>query len=58
MATRGELTEAKVLAAFLELGLSVFLPWRSDAAYDLVVSVDQETFLRVQCKSGRVDVAA
>ena len=40
MATRGDLTEAKVLGAFLEAGLNVLVPWRSDLAYDLLVTAD------------------
>jgi hypothetical protein len=53
MATRGDLTEAAVLKAFVALDLAVFLPWRHDLPFDLVVSADHKTFLRVQCKSGR-----
>ena len=53
MPTRGDLTEAAVLNAFVRLGWDVCVPWRHDAAYDLVVSPDGERFLRVQCKSGR-----
>ena len=53
MATRGDVTEAKVLAAFVEAGLNVLVPWRSDLAYDLLVTADDRRFFRVQCKSGR-----
>ena len=42
-----------VLAAFLRVGLNVLVPWRSDLAYDLVVSGDDQRYFRVQCKSGR-----
>jgi hypothetical protein len=53
MATRGDVTEAAVLSAFVKLGLRVLVPWEADSPYDLVVSADGERFLRVQCKSGR-----
>lgn len=53
MATRGDLTEAAVLHAFVAAGLDVLVPWRQDSAYDLAVSLDGESFFRVQCKSGR-----
>lgn len=53
MPTRGDLTEAAVLNAFLRLGWQVCVPWSHDSAFDLVVSPDGEQFLRVQCKSGR-----
>ena len=54
MATRGDLTEAAVLHAFVAAGLDVFVPWRNDLPYDLVVTLDGQQFFRVQCKSGRV----
>jgi hypothetical protein len=53
MATRGEATEAAVLHNFIHLGLDVFVPWAHHLPFDLVVSADGETFIRVQCKSGR-----
>ena len=53
VATRGEVTEAAVLNEFIQLGLDVFVPWAHHLPYDLVVSADGESFLRVQCKSGR-----
>ena len=45
MATRGDLTEAKVLGAFVEAGLDVLVPWRNDLAYDLVVTADGDPVL-------------
>src|SRR5688500_10827748 len=53
MATKGEVTEAKVLGAFIERDWSVLVPWANVEPYDLVVSPDGEEFVRVQCKSGR-----
>lgn len=53
MATRGDVTEAAILTAFVRLDVAVLLPWRADLPYDLVVTADHQTFLRVQCKSGR-----
>jgi hypothetical protein len=53
MPTRGDVTEAAVLNAFVGLEWDVCVPWRHDCAYDLVVSPNGERFFRVQCKSGR-----
>src|SRR5688572_27024356 len=53
MATRGEVTEAVVLSEFVRLGVDVFVPWAHHLPFDLLVSADGDTFLRVQCKSGR-----
>ena len=53
MATRGELTEAVVLAEFVKRGFQVFMPWDPSSPFDLLVSADGERFVRVQCKSGR-----
>ena len=53
MATRGDVTEAAVLAAFVRLELVVLLPWRQDLPYDLAVDRG-DRIIKVQCKSGRV----
>ena len=53
MATRGDATEAAVLNAFVQLDWHVFVPWRHDLPYDLVVSPGGDRFFRVQCTSGR-----
>jgi hypothetical protein len=50
--TRGDITEAVVLAALVKLGLDVLVPFRQDGPYDLVVHLP-DRFVRVQCKAGR-----
>jgi hypothetical protein len=54
MATRGDVTEAAVLWQFTKHGLTVLLPFRQDLPYDLVVARRDGSFLRVQCKAGRL----
>ncbi|MBD0370706.1 MAG: hypothetical protein ICV60_07735 [Pyrinomonadaceae bacterium] len=46
-------TEAKILAAFIEAGYLVLLPFGDGHKYDLVVD-DGRHIHRVQCKTGRV----
>jgi PD-(D/E)XK endonuclease len=49
----GNLTEAKVVAALIEVGYLVSLPFGSGHKYDLIADDGQNLF-RVQCKTGRV----
>lgn len=49
----GNATEARVLAAFVERDLSVFVPFGGGHPCDLVVGLGGPSFLRVQCKTGR-----
>lgn len=50
---RGNLSEAKILAAFAAAGYLVSVPFGSGHKYDSVVD-DSTRLLRVQCKTGRV----
>ena len=50
--TIGEATEAFVLAAFVNAGFPVALPFGENQRYDLVIEVRGE-FKRVQCKTAR-----
>jgi hypothetical protein len=50
---KGNLTEAKILAAFVAAGYLVSVPFGSGHKYDFVVD-DSARLLRVQCKTGRV----
>lgn len=50
---RGNLSEARILAAFVAAGYLVSLPFGSGHKYDFVAN-DSTRLLRVQCKTGRV----
>ena len=50
---RGNRTEARILAALVDAGYHVFIPFGSGYKYDLVID-DCQTLQRVQCKTGRV----
>ncbi len=50
---KGNLSEARVLAAFVGAGYLVSVPFGSGHKYDFVVD-DSKRLLRVQCKTGRV----
>jgi hypothetical protein len=50
---KGNLSEAKILAAFVAAGYLVSLPFGSGHKYDFVVD-DSTRLFRVQCKTGRV----
>jgi len=54
----GEITQAKVLAALVESGRSVLLPFGDHKRYDMVVEEPEGCFLRVQCKTGWVSHGA
>jgi PD-(D/E)XK endonuclease len=49
----GNLSEAKILAAFVDAGYYVSVPFGSGHKYDLVID-DGRSLQRVQCKTGRV----
>ena len=49
----GERSEAMVLARFLRAGLVVLTPFGDSQRYDMVVD-DDGTFVRIQCKTGRL----
>jgi hypothetical protein len=50
-ATKGNLGEAAVLTALVRHGFDVLVPFGGGHPYDLVVSIDHSTFVRVQCKT-------
>lgn len=50
---KGNLSEAKILAAFVGAGYLVSVPFGSGHKYDFVVD-DTNRLFRVQCKTGRV----
>jgi hypothetical protein len=50
---RGNRTEAKILAAFVDVGYLVFLPFGDGHKCDLIID-DGRNVQRVQCKTGRV----
>lgn len=52
-ADKGNLSEARILAAFVAAGYLVSVPFGSGHKYDFVVD-DSKRLLRVQCKTGRV----
>lgn len=50
---KGNLSEARILAAFVAAGYLVSVPFGSGHKYDFVID-DSTRLLRVQCKTGRV----
>ena len=50
---KGNLTEARILAAFVAAGYLVSVPFGAGHKYDFVVD-DSTRLFRVQCKTGRV----
>jgi hypothetical protein len=50
---KGNLTEAKILAALVAAGYSVSIPFGDGHKYDFVID-DSVSLRRVQCKTGRV----
>ena len=50
---KGNLSEARILAAFVAAGYLVSVPFGSGHKYDFVVD-DSTRLFRVQCKTGRV----
>jgi hypothetical protein len=49
----GQRSEAAILAAFMDRGFEVLLPWGTNHRYDMVLDVG-DRFLKVQCKTGRL----
>ncbi|HTE60240.1 MAG TPA: group I intron-associated PD-(D/E)XK endonuclease [Solirubrobacteraceae bacterium] len=49
----GQRSEAAILAAFVERGFEVLMPWGTNHRYDMVLDLG-DRFLRVQCKTGRL----
>ncbi len=52
--TRGDISEVKVLAAFIEAGIPVSIPWGENQRYDMIVEVENGSLLKVQCKTARL----
>jgi hypothetical protein len=52
----GNAGEAMVLAALVQQGFQVLLPFGEGQPYDLVVDLDGVSFLRVQCKTSRLQM--
>jgi hypothetical protein len=51
-ATKGNEAEAMILAAFIERGFHVSVPFGGGQPYDLIVDLGQFDVLKVQCKTG------
>lgn len=51
-ATKGNEAEAKILAALVERGVEVLVPFGGGQPYDLVIDLGGFDFLKVQCKTG------
>jgi PD-(D/E)XK nuclease superfamily protein len=49
----GQRSEAEILAAFIQRGFEVLMPWGTNHRYDMVLDLG-DRFLRVQCKTGRL----
>lgn len=50
----GRITEAKVLARLVEKGKHVLIPFSNIGRYDLLIDNRDGTFVRVECKTGRL----
>jgi hypothetical protein len=50
----GDVSQAKVMAALVAAGKSILLPFGENTRYDIVID-DAGRFVRVQCKTGRLD---
>src|SRR5437588_9066641 len=51
--TKGERSEAIIIAKLLEVGYGVLTPFGDNRRYDLVIEDADGNFYRVQCKTGR-----
>ena len=51
--TKGDISEAKIMARFLERGYIVLVPWGDNQRYDLALDLNGQ-LIRVQCKTGRL----
>jgi len=50
---KGEITEAIILAKFIERGEVVLLPWGDNQRFDMVLYRNNK-FIRIQCKTGKI----
>jgi len=51
----GEISEAAIIARFLQLGYVVLTPYGGSQRYDLVIEDVEGQFWRVQCKTARIE---
>jgi len=51
----GDISEAAIIARFLQLGYVVLTPYGGNQRYDLVIEDAEGQFWRIQCKTGRID---
>jgi hypothetical protein len=51
----GEISEAAIIARFLQLGYVVLTPYGGNQRYDLIVEDNDGKFWRIQCKSAWID---
>ena len=51
----GEISEAAIIARFLQLGYTVLTPNGGNQRYDLVIEDDDGKFWRIQCKTAWID---
>jgi hypothetical protein len=49
----GNITEAKLIAKFVELGYTVSIVFGDNARYDLIID-NEDGLKRIQCKTGRI----
>ncbi len=49
----GNITEAKLIAKFVERGYTVSTVFGDNARYDIIIDIDGELF-KIQCKTGRL----
>ena len=54
-ALKGNTTEARVLGALVERDFAVLIPFGEGHPYDLVIHVRGDRFVRIQCKTARVN---
>src|SRR5450759_2098871 len=51
----GDITEAAIIARFLQLGYVVLTVYGGNQRYDLLIEDAEGQFWRIQCKTGRID---
>lgn len=51
--TKGNITEAVIIAHLLKLGYSISIPFGNSSRYDLILD-DGDKLLKIQCKTGRL----
>jgi PD-(D/E)XK endonuclease len=51
----GAISEAAIIARFLQLGYEVLVPVGGNLRYDLIIEDDEGQLWRIQCKTGWID---